>query len=201
MLRVGLTGGYASGKSVIADELVRLGCHLIRADDLGHQTLLPGGEAYQPAIDAFGRGILKEDGSIDRSRLGAIVFHDPQRLAQLTSIVHPAVFRRQEELMQRYQAQDPGGIVVVEVAIMVETGSHVKYEKLIVAACTPEQQVERGMKRDGSSREQVLDRIARQLPLADKIKLADFVIDTSGTREETLQQTRSVYETLRSSQK
>ena len=103
--------------------------------------------------------------------------------------------------MQRYQAQDPGGIVVVEVAIMVETGSHVKYEKLIVAACTPEQQVERGMKRDGSSREQVLDRIARQLPLADKIKLADFVIDTSGTREETLQQTRSVYETLRSSQK
>ncbi|MBK5294803.1 MAG: dephospho-CoA kinase [Acidobacteriia bacterium] len=201
MLRVGLTGGYATGKSFIGDELRRLGCHLIRADELGHLTLAPGGEAYHPVIAAFGRSILKEDGSVDRQRLGHVVFHDPARLAVLNSIVHPVVFRRQDECMRQYEAQDPNGIAVVEAAIMVETGSHGKYEKLIVATCTLDQQVERAMRRDGLTRERVLERIARQLPLADKVKLADFVIDTSGSKEETLRQTRDVFQSLRSYRK
>ena len=197
MLRVGLTGGLASGKSFIARALEELGCYVIRADELGHQVLLPGGEAYAPVVAEFGSGILDESSTVDRSKLARVVFHDPAKLARLSGIVHPAVSKLQQREMDRIASTDPEAIVVVEAAILVETGSYVKFDRLIVAVCRPEQQVERAMARDSYSLEDAMERIGRQLPLEEKRRVAHFVIDTSGTKESTLEQTRAVYKELR----
>src|ERR1700692_3206716 len=196
MLRVGLTGGLASGKSFVGRALADLGCLLIQADELGHQVLEPGGEAYDGVIREFGPGIVRADGTIDRPKLGALVFQDSQRLAALNALVHPPVWARERRLMEEFAAAHPHGIAVVEAAILVETGSYRNYAKLIVAVCNEEQQIERAMSRDGMTREQVLDRLSRQMPLAEKIKYADYVIDTSGAKENTLAQTRAVHQAL-----
>jgi dephospho-CoA kinase len=198
MLRVGLTGGFASGKSFVARELEALGCVVIHADQLGHAVLAPGAEAYDAVLREFGSGILLPDGAIDRRRLAALVFHDPERLARLNSLVHPHVFARQEQLIAQAHAADPHAIVVVEAAIMYETGSDARYHKMIVAVCSLEQQIERAMKRDHLTRDEVLARLSRQIPLAEKARRADYVIDTSGPKEETIRQTRLVYQSLRS---
>ena len=198
MLKAGLTGGLASGKSFVGQALAELGCHVICADELGHQVLLPGGAAHQPVLDEFGRGILGEDGKIDRRRLAAEVFGKPERLEALNRLVHPAVFRLEEEWMAEVGRQDPGGIAVVEAAILIETGSYRRFDCLIVVVCEQEQQIERAMKRDNASREEVLARIQRQMPLEEKKKFADYVIDTSGAKSETVLQTRQVYQSLRS---
>lgn len=196
MLRVGLTGGLASGKSFVGRSLADLGCYLIRADEVGHQVLEPGGEAYDAVVREFGAGILHPDGTMDRRRLGALVFHDPARLAQLNALVHPPVRARTRRLLEEYEAAHPDGIAVVEAAILIETGSYRDYARLILAVCGKEQQIERAMARDGLTREQVLDRLSRQMPLDEKIQYADYVIDTSGAKENTLAQTRAVYESL-----
>ena len=198
MLRVGLTGGLASGKSFVATHLAQLGCHIIRADDIGHAVIAPGGETWGSVVALFGNAILRENGEIDRRGLGALVFDQPDRLAALNAIMHPPIFRRQERLIADAEASDPRGIAVVEAAIIFETGSYARYQKIIVAACTEAQQIERAMKRDQLTREQVESRLARQLPLAEKVKRADYVIDTSGTKEDTVRQTEQVYESLRS---
>jgi dephospho-CoA kinase len=200
MLRVGLTGGLASGKSLVGHALADLGCHLIEADALGHEVLLPGGDAYAPVVREFGPEILEAGGAIDRRRLGALVFGYPEKLAKLSSYVHPAVVRREEQIMAELEASDPQGIVVVEAAILVETGSYRRFARLIVAVCPREMQIERAMKRDGLTREEVLARLERQLPLEEKVKVADYVIDTSGTKEHAFEQTREVYRSLRSLQ-
>ena len=196
MLRVGLTGGLASGKSFVGRALAELGCYLIRADELGHQVLEPGGEAYDAVVREFGTGILNLDRSIDRRRLGALVFHDTARLAKLNAVVHPPVRARTRGLLEEYEAGHPHGIAVVEAAIMAETGGYRAYARLILAVCGKEQQIERAMARDGLTREQVLERLSRQMPLDEKIQYADYVIDTSGAKENTLAQTRAVYESL-----
>ncbi len=196
MLRVGLTGGLASGKSFVGRALADLGCFLIQADELGHRVLEPGGEAYDGVIREFGPEIVRADGTIDRPKLAALVFHDSQRLAALNALVHPPVWARERRLLDEYAAAHPHGIAVVEAAILVETGSYRNYAKLIVAVCSEEQQIERAMSRDGMTREQVLDRLSRQMPLAEKIEYADYVIDTSGAKENTLAQARDVYQAL-----
>jgi len=198
MLQVGLTGGLASGKSFVGRALAELGCHLIDADELGHQVLLPGAEAYDAVVNEFGEEILDEDRYIVRRKLGALVWDHPERLAKLNSIVHPAVIAREEGLIAKIAQTDPAAIVVVESAILVETGSYRRFDRLIVVVCTVEQQVERAMKRGAYSKEEVLARLSRQLPLEDKMRVADYVIDTSGTKEHTLGQVTSVYNSLRS---
>jgi dephospho-CoA kinase len=197
VLKVGLTGGLACGKSFVGQELAELGCHVLQADQLGHQVLLPGAEAYAPVVREFGSGVLDEAGEIDRRALAAQVFGKPERLALLNSLVHPPVMRREEEWLARVAAEDPRGIAVVEAAILIETGSYHRFDKLIVVSCDVEQQVQRSMKRDGAAREEVLARLGRQMPLAEKRKFADFVIDTSGAKEDTVRQARTVYELLR----
>jgi dephospho-CoA kinase len=197
VLRVGLTGGLASGKSLVGRFLAEFGCHLIQADQLGHQALLPGGEAYQPVVDEFGAAILDADGHIDRKRLGAQVFDDPGRLARLSEFVHPAVVAREEGILADIAQREPNAIVVVEAAILIETGSYRRFDRLIVVVCSRELQIERAMKRDNLTREQVLARLNRQLPLDEKLKLADYSIDTSGTKEVTRELTREVYLSLR----
>lgn len=200
MLRVGLTGGLASGKSFIGRSLRDLGCFLIQADDIGHQVMAKGAEAYEPVVAEFGAGILGSHGEIDRRKLAALVFDNPERLARLNAIVHPCVRARERALEAGFAALDPGGICVIEAAILIETGSFRDYQRLIVASCTRDQQIERAMERSHLSREEALDRLNRQMPLEEKVKYADYVIDTSGTKEHTLEQTRNVYASLRSIQ-
>lgn len=198
MLRVGLTGGLGTGKTFVGEAFAALGCHLICADALGHEVLAPGEEAYGPVVAEFGEGILAPDGSIDRRRLAAAVFDDPPRLERLNGLVHPAVLRRIDELSRQFQAADPGGIVMVEAAILIETGNHRRFDRIVLAVCDREQQIERAMRRDGLSRQEVLARLERQMPLEEKRKFAHYVIDTSGSKEETLRQVRETYEDLRS---
>ena len=198
MLTVGLTGGLASGKSFVSAALVELGCHVLHADAVGHEVLEPGGEAYQPAIAEFGGEILNEDGTIDRRRLGAIVFSAPERLARLNSLVHPAVFRREEEFLRGIGAAHPDAIVVVEAAILVETGSYRKFDRLVVTVCDRETQILRALKRDRLTRPDAEARLSRQLPPEELRKVADYVIDTSGTKENTLAQVQELYRALRS---
>ena len=198
MLQVGLTGGLASGKSFVGRALAELGCHLIDADELGHQVLLPGAEAYDAVVNEFGEEILDEDLYIVRRKLGALVWDHPERLAKLNSIVHPAVIAQEEGIIAKIAQTDPAAIVVVEAAILVETGSYRRFDRLIVVVCTAEQQMERAMKRGAYSKEEVLARLSRQLPLEEKVRVADYVIDTSGAKEHTLEQVKSVYNSLRS---
>ncbi|MEN6536156.1 MAG: dephospho-CoA kinase [Bryobacteraceae bacterium] len=198
MLRVGLTGGLATGKSLVGEALAGLGCYLIKADELGHKVLLPGAEAYDAVVREFGRGILDSHGLIDRKALAVEVFSTPERLALLNSLVHPPVIAREEVELAAIQARDPGAIAVVEAAILIECGSYKRFEKVILAVCDEEQQLERAVLRGGISREEARARINRQMPLAQKRKYADYIIDTSGTKEDTLLQTREVYNSLRS---
>lgn len=198
MLRVGLTGGLASGKTFVGHALRDLGCYLIEADELGHQVLLPEGEAYHGVIQAFGQEIVDADGNINRHKLGELVFGRPELLAKLSSLVHPPVALRQERMIAEIATADPAAIVVVEAAILVETGSYKKFDRLIVVVCSPEQQMERALKRGTYTREETLARLSRQLPLEEKVRLAHYVIDTSGTKENTLEQVQALYDSLRS---
>jgi dephospho-CoA kinase len=197
MLRVGLTGGLASGKSFVGEALASLGCHLLKADELGHQLLMPGTPVYEKVVAEFGPAILDSEGRIIRRALASLVFADPRRLARLNAIVHPAVIEEEERWMQAVAARDPHGIAVVEAAILIETGSYRRFDKIVLAVCPDELQIERAMKRDGLSREEALQRLQRQMPLEEKRKFADYIIDTSGPKEQTLAQVRRLYEELR----
>jgi dephospho-CoA kinase len=207
MLKVGLTGGIACGKSFVGEALAGYGCFVIQADQIGHEVLAPGGEAYADVTREFGEEILAAGGSgdstyidrreIDRPRLAALVFADAGKLARLNAIVHPAVIRREEALTAEFFTREPHGIVVVEAAILIETGSYRRFDKLILVFCAQEQQIERAMRRQGSVEADIRARIGRQMPFDEKRKYADFVIDTSGTKEDTLRQTRTVFEELR----
>lgn len=196
MLKVGLTGGLACGKTFVGGELARLGCLLIRADELGHEVLAPGGAAYEDVVREFGRGILDGEGKIDRPRLAAQVFNNPERLAVLNSLVHPPVQRREEELIAAFAAVEPHGIAVVEAAILIETGSHKRFDRIVLVVCGERHQIERAVAR-GATPEEALARLRRQMPLAEKRKFAHYVIDSSGDKEDTLRQTHEVYEQLR----
>lgn len=197
MLRVALTGGLASGKSFVGKTLQSLGCCLVQADVLGHEVLMPGAEAYATVVSHFGSAILNAEGFIERRKLAAEVFGNTARLSLLNSLVHPPVRERTERILREFEEREAKGIAVVEAAIHIETGGYRNFARLILAFCRPEQQMERAMERDGATREEVEARLSRQMPLAEKRKFAHFVIDTSGTKDETVRQTREVYLQLR----
>jgi len=196
-LKVGLTGGLACGKSFVGEVLRGYGCLLIQADELGHEVLAPGGEAYDGVVREFGSEVLDAGGRIDRRALAAQVFGAPARLAALNRLVHPPVFRREDELIAEFAAREPLGIAVVEAAILIETGSYRRYDRVLLVTCREDQQVERALRRDGASESDVRARLSRQMPLEEKRKYADFVIDTSGEKEETVRQTSAVFQELR----
>ncbi len=198
MLKVALTGGLASGKSFVGKTLESLGCLLIQADLLGHQVLEPGGEAFAAVVEEFGSGILDNEGRIDRKALARVVFSNPERLEVLNHMVHPAVRARTERLLHDFAEREPHGIAVVEAAIHVETGGYRNFDRLILAWCSWEQQIQRAMHRDHATREEVEARLSRQMPLEEKRKHAHYVIDTSGSKEDTVRQTEEVYRQLRS---
>jgi dephospho-CoA kinase len=198
VLRVGLTGGLACGKTFVGRALAELGCHVIEADKLGHEVMAQGAEAYDGIVREFGAGILDDGGRVSRRKLSAIVWNDPERLEKLNSLVHPAVQKREEDRMAEITRLDPQAIAVVEAAILVETGRYKSFDRLIVVTCDAAQQMEHALERGTYNKEEILARIARQLPLEEKLKVADYVIDTSGSKEATIEQVRTVYGALRS---
>jgi dephospho-CoA kinase len=197
MLIAGLTGGMACGKSFVAAALRDLGCYVIEADDLGHEVMRPGGQAYPAIVATFGDSILGEDGAIVRSRLAAIVFSDPAQLVRLNAIVHPAVHELSLQKFRGIAERDPHAIVIYVAAILVETGGYREFPKLIVVTCTRQQQIERALQRPGAKLSDILARLERQLPVRKKKEVADYVIDAGGTIEKTLRQTKMVFNDLK----
>jgi dephospho-CoA kinase len=197
MILAGLTGGLACGKSFVAAALQNLGCHIVEADHVGHEVMAPGGPAYGAILEEFGGAILQPNGKIDRAKLAGLVFSDPARLEKLNSIVHPAVRTRSFERFREIEEYDARAIIIYVAAILIETGSHREFNKLIVVTCTPEQQLARAMARPGAIEADIRARLARQLPLDKKREFADYLIDSGGTIEETLRQTKMVFEELR----
>jgi dephospho-CoA kinase len=200
MLRAGLTGGIATGKSTVAAILRELGCRLLEADKIAHGMIEPGAAAYDDVVAEFGRGILTPDGRVDRSQLGAIVFANPKKLAKLNAIVHPLVLAAQDLELAAIGKAEPHAIAVVEAALLIEAGYTDRLEILIVTWCTPEQQLER-LTNLGSGRgltiEQARQRIAAQMPLEEKLRRANEVIDCSGSLAQTREQTVALYGKLR----
>src|SRR5690349_17097970 len=197
MLRVGLTGGIGTGKSTVGLMFVELGCHLIDADQVTHQLFRPGESVYKSVVEAFGEHILEPDGAINRKSLGEIVFNDPQARARLNGLVHPAVIQHQRDWLKEMETKDPGGISIVDAALMIEVGTYKHYDKVIVVTCAPEVQKQRLRVRSGLSEEQIDARIRSQMPLEEKMKYADFVIDNSGALPETRDQVVQVNSKLR----
>ncbi|MGH9779954.1 MAG: dephospho-CoA kinase [Candidatus Acidiferrales bacterium] len=195
MLRVGLTGGIASGKTTVAAMFRARGARVLEADRLAHRLMAPGQPAYNEIVTAFGREILSADGTIDRKRLGAIVFGDAARREQLNRIVHPRVIAEQEKELARIAAEDPGAVAIVEAALLVEAGYHKQLDQLVVTWCRPEQQLER-LQAKGLSREDAERRIAAQLPAEERRRLANYVIDCSGALAETERQVNQVWQAL-----
>ena len=210
MLKVGLTGGIASGKSVVGEMFVALGAHLVQADRIAHELMQPGEAVYNEVVRHFGREILNPDGSINRSKLAAVAFGSAteaegkraSRIEELNRIVHPAVLRSQEEWMQAISAHDPKGMAVLEAALILEAGACERFDRLIVVTCNTEQRAARFAARQKipleAAREEVVRRMAAQLPDEEKTKAADYVIDNSGTLEKTREQVGQVWEKLRS---
>ena len=193
----GLTGGVASGKSTVARMMSELGALIINADQLGHELLRAPLPAYQEIVKRFGTSILESSGEIDRKRLGGIVFADLAKLRELNSIMHPRIIARVEELAAQYQTQDPLTVILVDAALIFEAGIGGRFSKILVAWCRPEQQIERLMAKAGVSRAEAERRIAAQMPVEEKRRRADYVIDCSGSKENTRAQVRAIHAELR----
>jgi len=197
MLRIGITGGIASGKTVIAQILRELGFHVIDADSLSHQLMDPGRPAFAEIVSEFGSGILSPAGRIDRTRLAELVFADPTKLAKLNAILHPRV---EAEIAQKFADWQQDGVpdaAFVEAALLVEAGYQQRLDGLVVAWCMPEQQLER-LRARGMPEEDARRRIAAQMSVEEKLRYATEKIDCSGTLEQTREQVKKLAARLRS---
>ena len=209
MLKVGLTGGIAAGKSVVGEMFVSLGAPLVQADRIAHSLMQPGEDVYNEVVRHFGGGILHPDGSVNRAKLAEMAFgaatdaegKRASRIEELNRIVHPVVIRSQDEWMQAIGAQDPRAVAMVEAALILEAGAVEHFDRLIVVTCNAEQRVARFAARQKidleAARKEVVRRMAAQLPDEEKIKAADYVIDNSGSLDQTREQVRVVWEKLR----
>jgi dephospho-CoA kinase len=210
MLKVGLTGGIASGKSAVGEMFVALGAHLVQADRLAHELMNPGEPVYNQVVRHFGREIVNPDGSVNRPKLAELAFGAPDlpedqrgsRVAELNRIVHPAVIRSQEEWMQAIGAQNRNAVAIVEAALILEAGMGKRFDRLIVVTCAPEQRTARFAARQKidleSATKEVRRRMAAQLPDEEKVKAADYVIDNSGSLATTREQVAEIWKTLQS---
>lgn len=200
MLRVGLTGGIACGKSTVGKMFCDLGAHLIEADTIAHELYRPGEPVYKDLVDKFGPEIIREDGEIDRARLASLAF-DGGRVQELNKIVHPAVIRRQEQWMRQLGEKDPYAVAMVEAALILEAGARNKFDKVIVVTCKPAQKVARYAQRLGipeyAAQGEVERRSRAQLSDDEKVRRADYVVDNSRTLELTRQQVERIYAELK----
>ena len=197
-LLVGLTGGIATGKSTVSDLLRGLGCEIIDADLLAREVVEPGQPALAQIVNEFGRDVLTATGALDRKRLGSIVFANPERRLRLEAITHPAIRERFVARLDALAEQGFAGIVVFDAPVMIESGSYKNMERMIVVVTDDATQMTRLHGRDGTDHAENRRKIASQMPLAEKAKLADYVIDNSGSRESTAEQVRRVYAALMS---
>src|ERR1041385_4429133 len=168
MLRVGMTGSIGVGKSFVASVFVELGCHVLDADLTAREVVLPGRPGLSAITREFGDEVLNADGTLDRKRLGALIFADENRRQRLNHILHPFIIARQDEILREWEVEDPNGIGIVDAALMIESGGYKRFDKLIVVHCRPEVQLERLMLRDNLSRDEALRRINAQMPQEDK---------------------------------
>jgi dephospho-CoA kinase len=200
VLRVGLTGGIACGKSTVGKMFSEMSAHLIEADTIAHELYRPGEPVYKELVEKFGPEIVRPDGEIDRARLAGLAF-DGGRVEELNKIVHPAVIRRQEQWMHQVGQKDPYAVAMVEAALILEAGARGRFDRIIVVTCKPEQKVERYARRAGipelAARTEVERRSKAQLSDDEKVRRADFVIDNSGPLELTRQQIQRIYAELK----
>jgi dephospho-CoA kinase len=196
MLRVGLTGSIGVGKSFVASVFVELGCHVLDADQTAREVVMPCRPGLKELTEAFGEEILNADGSLDRKQLGTLIFADQSQRERLNHILHPFIIVRQDEIMNAWEAEDPGGIGIIDAALMIESGGYKRFDKLIVVHCRPEVQLERLMLRDKLSRDEALRRINSQMSQEEKQKFADYLIDTSDGFELTRSRSVEIYNQL-----
>jgi dephospho-CoA kinase len=205
VLKVGLTGGIATGKSVVGEMFAACGAHVIQADQIAHQLMKPGEPVYRELVGHFGAEILNPDGTVNRARLAEKAFGPDARVQELNHIVHPAVIRRQQEWMEQVGQRDPNAIVLVEAALLIEAGAAPGFDRLVVVTCRPEQRILRWAKRlqvdEETARREVARRMGAQLPDEEKVKAADYVIDNSGSLDRTEQQVRAIYLKLQQNQR
>jgi dephospho-CoA kinase len=195
-LLVGLTGGIATGKSTVSNMLRGLGAEIIDADQLARQVVEPGQPAWREIVEEFGRDVLTPDGTLDRKKLGAIVFAHPEQRKRLEAITHPAIRARVKARVDELAARGFAGIVFYDAAILIEALGHQDMDRIVVVMTDEATQVARLRGRDGTDDAEGRRKIASQMPLAEKAKLADYVIDNSGDREATAEQVRRVFATL-----
>lgn len=196
MLKVGLTGGIGVGKSYVCKIFTELGCYVFDADQVSRDVVNPGRLGYEKVVAEFGQEILNSDGTIDRAKLGQIVFNDKEKRERLNELLHPIIIDEQNKLMLDVLAKDSKAIVIMDAALMIETGSYKRFDKLIVVFCDQETQIERIIKRNNFSREQAEARIAAQMPTEEKRRYADIEIDTSEGYEQTDKRVKEVYQEL-----
>jgi dephospho-CoA kinase len=200
VLKVGLTGGVASGKSTILAMFERRGAFVIRADEIAHELMRPGQAVYDKVVAAFGGGILESDKTISRPRLAEIAFGQ-NRIAELNAIVHPEVIRYQEAWLEDVRWREQHAIAIVEAALMIEANAHKSLDKLVVVTCSDEERIRRFQARTGldhnAARTEVERRMKNQLPESEKAKLADHVVDNSGDFEFAERQVGPIWESLR----
>jgi len=201
LLKVGLTGGIASGKSVVGEMFAAVGVHVIQADDIAHRLMQPGETVYKQVVEHFGSGILNPDRVINRAKLAEAVFGDSPRVEDLNRIVHPAVVAEQDRWMEEVGRADAHAIAMVEAALILEAGAEDRFDCLVVVTCRPEQRAKRWAQRlhldEETARREVTRRMAAQLPDEEKIKAADYVIDNSGSLDQTERQVREVLAQLK----
>jgi dephospho-CoA kinase len=200
MLRVGLTGGVACGKSTVAKMFADLGAQVADADSIAHELYRPGQDVYQELIKRFGQEIVKPNGEIDRAKLAAAAF-DGGRVEDLNKIVHPAVIRQQDRWMRELAAKDPYAVAIVEAALIFEAGVNDRFDKIMVVTCKPVQKITRFAERTGmkeaDARADVERRTKAQISDEEKARRADFVVDNSGSVEETRHQVQRIYAELK----
>ena len=193
----GLTGGLASGKSTVARYFQELGAHIVDADRLGHELIEPDQAAFQAIIDHFGPQVLGFDGRIDRQKLAATVFPDPQQVRTLNAILHPRIITRMGESAVQYRRDNPRSVVIIDAPLIFESRMDRTLRKVIVAWCHPEQQVQRWVAKTGATREDAERRIKAQMPLEEKLRRADYLIDCSRSVEQSRAQAEALYGELR----
>ena len=199
MLRVGLTGGIACGKTTVLAMFALHGAHTLRADGVAHDLMAAGEPVYERIVAAFGRGILAEDGTIARPKLAAAAF--PGRIGELNAIVHPAVLDFEDEWMRKMEARDPQGVAICEAALLIEAGGRARFDRLIVVTCTLEQKIARFAARTGMNSEtaaiEVQRRMAAQMSEEEKAGLADYVVDNSGSHQDAEQRVAEIWAELK----
>ena len=196
MLIVALTGGIASGKSVVADVLKELGCYINHADKIAHQLMEPGQFAWEKIVSHFGKDILNKNNTINRSKLGTVVFSEEKERLFLNRIIHPLVFKRQKNIIQNLQEKGQYKIFISEAALTIEANLADFFDKIIVVYCKQEIQIKRLIKRDEISKTEAIKKMKSQLTPEKKLKHADYIVDTSGIIESTVEQTERIYRNL-----